>query len=72
MEQAEEVDTGDSETQCIGIWAANGKVDNIMRSRKTGMKLKRKVLDEYVIPLVTCGSEIWTLTTTQMDALAVP
>ena len=53
-------------------WAAFGKVD-IMRSRMAGMKIRRKVLNECVIPscLMTYDSETCALTTTQMDALVV-
>ena len=52
-------------------WAAFGKVDNIMRSRKAGMEIKRNVLNEYVIPVMTYGSETGALTNGQRDALAV-
>ena len=52
-------------------WNTFGKVDNIMRSRKAGMKIRRKVFKEYVIPVMTYGSDTWTLITGQMDALAV-
>ena len=50
---------------------AFGKVDNIMRGRKAGMKIKREVLNEYVISVMTYGSETWALTTAQVNALAV-
>ena len=52
-------------------WAAFNKVDNIMRSRKASMQIKKKVFNEYVLPVMTYGSETWALTTAQMDALAV-
>ena len=52
-------------------WAAFNKVDNIMRSRKASMQIKEKVFNEYVLPVMTYGSETWALTTTQVDALAV-
>ena len=52
-------------------WAAFVKVDSIMRSCKAGMKIKRKVLSEYVIPVMTYGSEAWALTIAQMDTLTV-
>ena len=42
-------------------WAAFGKVDNIMRSRKASMKIQRKVVSDAT----------WALTTAQMDVLAV-
>ena len=52
-------------------WAAFGKIDNIMRNPKAGMKIKRKVLNEHVIPVTAYGSETRALTTAQVDALAV-
>ena len=54
-------------------WAALGKGDNIIGSRKADMnsKIKRKVLNEYVIPVVTYGSETLALTTAQRDAVEV-
>ena len=52
-------------------WAAFNKVNNIMRSRKASMQIKKKVFNEYVLPVMTYGSETWALTTAQMDALAV-
>ena len=35
------------------------------------MQIKKKVFNEYVLPVMTYGSETWALTTAQMDALAV-
>ncbi|CAH1277638.1 MUC4 [Branchiostoma lanceolatum] len=52
-------------------WAAFGKVDNIMRSRKASITLKRKVFNQYILPVMTYGSETWALTTTQMEMLRV-
>ena len=46
-------------------------LDNIMRSCKANMKIKRQILNEYVLPVMTYGSETWALTTKQIDALAV-
>ena len=36
-------------------WAAFGKVDNIMRSRKASMKIKRKIHDEYCMCFLLKG-----------------
>ena len=52
-------------------WAAFNKVDSIMGSRKASMQIKKKVFNEYVLPVMTYGSETWASTTAQMDALAV-
>ena len=38
-------------------WAAFGKMDNIMRSRKANMKIKRKVHDGNILPVMTYGCE---------------
>ena len=35
------------------------------------MNMKRRVLNEHVIPMVTNGRDTWVLTTAQMEALAV-
>ena len=45
--------------------------DDIMRSRKACMQIQKKEFNEYVLPVMTYGSETWALTTAQMDALAV-
>lgn len=34
-------------------WAAFGKVDSNMRGRKASMKIKRKIHDEYILPVMT-------------------
>ena len=51
-------------------WAAFGKVDNIMRSRKGSTKIKRKIHDEYSLPVMTYGCQAWTLNNAMMDKLA--
>ena len=52
-------------------WAAFSKVDSIMKSRKTSMNTKRKVFNEYVLPVMMYGSETWALTTANKDLLLV-
>lgn len=52
-------------------WAAFGKVDNIMRSRKASMKIKRKIHDEYILPVMTYGCETWALNNAMAAKLAV-
>ena len=42
-------------------WAAFSKVANIMKSRKASMNVKRKVHNEYVLPVMVYGSESWAL-----------
>ena len=51
-------------------WAAFGKVDNIMRSRKASMKIKRKIHDEYILPVMTYGCETWALNNAMTEKLA--
>ena len=34
-------------------WAAFGKVDKIMRSRNASIKIKRKIHDEKILPVMT-------------------
>jgi len=52
-------------------WAAFGKVDNIMRSRNANMKVKRKVFNEYILPVMTYGSETWALNNAMEEKLSV-
>ena len=52
-------------------WAAFRKVANIMKSRKASMNVKRKVHNEYVLPVMVYGSETWTLKKAHMELLPV-
>ena len=52
-------------------WAAFGTVDNVMRSRKASMKIKRKIHDEYILPVMTYGYETWALNNAMTEKLAV-
>ena len=48
--------------RCIALgWAAFSKVANIMKSRKASTNVKRKVHNEYVLPVMVYGSETWAL-----------
>ena len=38
-------------------WTAFSKVANIMKSTKASMKIKRKIHNEYVLPVMVHGSE---------------
>ena len=51
-------------------WAAFGKVDNIVRSRKASMKIKRKIHNDYILPVMTYGCETWTLNNFMTEKLA--
>ena len=52
-------------------WAAFGKVNNIMKNPKASMTTIRKVFNEYILPVMTYGSETWALTSSQSELLAV-
>ena len=52
-------------------WAAFSKVANIMKSRKASMKIKRKIHNEYVLPVMVYGSETWALKKAHMELLTV-
>ena len=52
-------------------WAAFGKVENIMKSRKSSMKIKRRLLNECILPVMTYGSETWTLSKPIIEKLSV-
>ena len=52
-------------------WAAFSKVANIMKSRKASMNVKRKVHNEYVLPVMVYGSEAWPLKKAHMELLSV-
>ena len=52
-------------------WAAFSKVDNLMRSRTTSMQTKRKIFNEYIMPVMIYGSETWPLKKSLTDRLAV-
>ena len=52
-------------------WAAFGKVDNFMGSPKASIKIKRKIHDEYILPVIIYGSETWALNNAMMEKLAV-
>ena len=42
-----------------------------MKSRKASMNIKRKVHNEYVLPVMVYGSETWSLKKAHMELLSV-
>ena len=46
-------------------------VANIMKSRKASMNIKRKVHNEYVLPVMVYGSETWALEKSHLELLSV-
>ena len=49
-----------------------GEVDNIMSSRKASIRIKRKIHDEYILPVMTYNCETWALNNAMMDEPALP
>ena len=50
-------------------WSAFCKLDNIMWCKNVPMRLKRKALNEYMLPVMTNGCESWSLSNTQLEKL---
>ena len=48
-------------------WSAFCKLDNIMRDKNVPMRLKRKVFNECILPVMTYGCETWSLSNTQLE-----
>ena len=46
-------------------------MNNIMRSRNANMKVKRKVFNKYILPVMTYGSETWALNHAMEETLSV-
>ena len=52
-------------------WAAFSKVANIMKSRKVSIQIKKKIHNEYVLPVMVYGCETWALKNAHMELLSV-
>ena len=52
-------------------WEAFSKVADVMKNRNDSMNIKKKVHNEYVLPLVVYGSETWALKKAHMELLSV-
>ena len=52
-------------------WAAFSKVANIIMSRKASLKIKRKMRNEYVLPVMMYSSETWALKKAHIEQLSV-
>ena len=54
----------------IGLgWTAFGKLDSIMQNKRIPLRLKTKVHNECILPVITYGSETWSLSKTQLQKL---
>ena len=52
-------------------WSAFSQVANIMKSSNASMKIKRKIHNEYMLPVMVYGSETWALNKAHMELLSV-
>ena len=50
-------------------WSAFGKLDNVIQDKNVPMRLKRKALNECILPVMTYGCETWSLSNTQLEKL---
>ena len=50
-------------------WSTFCKLDNIMQDKNVPMRLKRKAFNECILPVMTYGCEIWSLSTTELEKL---
>ena len=50
-------------------WSAFYERDNIMGDKNVPMRLKRKAFNECILPVMTYGSENWSLSNTQLEKL---
>ena len=50
-------------------WSAFCKLDNIMRDKNVPRRLKRKAFRKYILPVMTCDCETWSLSNTQLEKL---
>ena len=61
----------EQELRCrIGLgWTAFGKLDSIMQNKRIPLRLKTKVHNECILPVITYGSETWSLSKTQLQKM---
>ena len=52
-------------------WAAFSNFKDIINNRKTPMKIKRKIFNEFILPIMTYGCETWALTNRAKNSLSV-
>ena len=50
-------------------WTAFGKLDSIMWNKSIPLRFKMKVHNEYIHPVITYGSETWSLSKTQLQKM---
>ena len=61
----------EQELRCrIGLgWTAFGKLDSIMQNKRIPLRLKTKVPNECILPVIMHGSETWSLGKTQLQKM---
>ena len=56
----------------IGLgWSAFARYRSIMRNTKVKMDLKRKIFNECILPIMTYGSQTWSISNTKLQAIAI-
>ena len=56
----------------IGLgWTTFGKLDSIMQNKSIPLRLKMKVYNECILPVIMYGSETWSLSKTQLQKMVI-
>ena len=54
----------------IGLgWTAFSKLDSFMQNKRIPLRLQTKVHNELILPVITYGSETWSLSKTQLQKM---
>ena len=54
----------------IGLcWTGFGKLDSIMQNKSIPLRMKMKVHNECILPVITYGSKTWSLSKTQLQKM---
>ena len=52
-------------------WAAFGKLSFILKNKKYPQYLKSKIFNQRILPVMPYGAQVWTLTKSNMDRIAI-
>ena len=67
--------TGDIDEEIkkrIGLgWNAFGKWSHILKNREASPKVKKRLMDTYILPVMTYAAETWALSEAQLESLAI-
>ena len=50
-------------------WTTLGKLDSMIQNKRIPLRLKTKVHNECILPVITYGSETWSLSKTQLQKM---